>query len=71
MKPNMGNLDRMVRVIIALAIALAWYTDMISGTAALIGLAFAGIFIATSLVSFCPLYLPFGLDTLRKRKAKA
>jgi hypothetical protein len=66
MKKNMGTIDRVVRVLIALVIAGLWYMEVISGTVALIGLAFAAIFILTSLISFCPLYLPFGLSTCKK-----
>jgi hypothetical protein len=67
MKKNMGSIDRIVRIIIALIIAGLWYTETISGTVAIIGLILAGIFILTSFLSFCPLYLPFGLSTLRKK----
>ncbi|NQV51609.1 MAG: DUF2892 domain-containing protein [Flavobacteriales bacterium] len=70
MKKNMGTIDRVVRVVIALVIAALWYAEVISGTVAIIGLVLAAIFILTSLVSFCPLYLPFGLSTLRNRLTK-
>lgn len=67
MKKNMGNTDRIIRVLIAVVIAALYFAEIISGTIALIGLAFAAIFILTSFISFCPLYLPFGLNTLRKK----
>lgn len=67
MKKNMGNIDRIVRVLIAVVIAGLYFAGVISGTVAIIGLALAAIFILTSLVSFCPLYLPFGLSTFRKK----
>lgn len=66
MKTNMGILDRVVRVIIALVIAGLYFSEIISGTLALILIALAGIFVLTSAVSFCPLYLPFGLSTKKK-----
>lgn len=62
----MGRLDQIIRVVIALVIAGLWYTEVISGTIAIIGLIVAGIFIATSLINFCPLYWPFGLSTKKK-----
>jgi hypothetical protein len=40
---------------------------VITGTLAVILLIFAGIFVITSLVNFCPLYLPFGLNTGKKK----
>lgn len=66
MKKNMGNIDRIVRTLIAIVIAALYFTDVISGTLGLVLLVLAVIFLATSLVSFCPLYLPFGLSTCKK-----
>jgi len=63
MKKNMGNADRIIRVIIAVVIAALYFTNVISGTLGIVLLALAGIFVLTSLVSFCPLYAPFGLST--------
>jgi hypothetical protein len=40
---------------------------VISGTIAMIGLGLSAVFILTSFVSFCPLYLPFGIDTREKK----
>ena len=62
----MGNIDRIVRIIVALVIAVLYFTNQISGTVAIIGLVVAGIFILTSFISFCPLYLPFGISTRKK-----
>jgi len=67
MKKNMGTTDKIVRIIIALVIVGLYFADIINGTIAIIGLALAAIFILTSFISFCPLYLPFGLSTLRKK----
>jgi hypothetical protein len=66
MKKNIGSADRIIRVILAIGIAALYYSGIISGTTAIILLVFAAIFLLTSAVSFCPLYLPFGLSTLRK-----
>ncbi|MBL0049206.1 MAG: DUF2892 domain-containing protein [Bacteroidetes bacterium] len=66
MKANMGNLDKAVRIIAAVIIAALYYTNQISGTAAIILLILAGIFILTSFISFCPLYYPFGFSTKKK-----
>lgn len=68
MKKNMGNADRMVRVIIAAIVAVLFFTNVITGTLGTVLLALAGIFVLTSLVGFCPLYAPFGISTC-KRKA--
>ncbi len=66
MKANMGTIDRIVRVLVAAVIAALYFTDQITGIAAIILGALAAIFVLTSLVSFCPLYLPFGLSTRGK-----
>ncbi|MCB1165567.1 MAG: DUF2892 domain-containing protein [Leptospiraceae bacterium] len=63
MKQNMGLIDRIVRVAVAVAVGVLYYTNVISGTVAIILLALAGIFILTSLVGFCPLYMPLKLST--------
>ena len=66
MKKNMGSTDRIVRVLIALLVAILYFTNLITGTMAFVLLTLSGIFVLTSLVSFCPLYLPFGIRTCKK-----
>jgi len=63
MKKNMSSADRLVRVIIAAIIATLYLTNVISGTLGLVLLILAGVFVATSLISFCPLYAIFGVST--------
>ncbi|MFM8911863.1 MAG: DUF2892 domain-containing protein [Flammeovirgaceae bacterium] len=70
MKKNMGNEDRIIRVVAAIAIIALYFGGVISGTVATILLVVAGAFIATSFISFCPLYLPLGLNTIRKKLSK-
>lgn len=66
MKANMGTVDKAIRILAALAIIGLYFLDQISGTAAIVLLAFAAVFILTSFISFCPLYLPFGISTKKK-----
>ena len=64
---NMGNLDRIIRLTIVLAIGLAFALGKISGVLALV-LGVVGLaFLLTSLVGTCPIYLPFGLSTRLKK----
>ncbi|QBA63978.1 YgaP family membrane protein [Muriicola soli] len=63
MKKNMGSADRIIRIIIAAIVGILYFTGIISGTLGLILLILAGIFVLTSLISFCPLYAPFGIRT--------
>lgn len=63
MKKNMGTADRIIRVIVAALIGVLYFTNVISGTLAIVLIILAAIFLLTSLVSFCPLYAPFGFRT--------
>jgi len=67
MKANMGSTDKIIRILAAVLIAVLYFTNQITGTTAIILLVLAGVFILTSLISFCPLYLPFGISTRPKK----
>lgn len=69
MKKNMGNTDRIVRVIIAILIAALYFTGTLTGTLGTVLLVLAGVFVATSVLSFCPLYTIFGLNTCPAKQA--
>ncbi|HSM48372.1 MAG TPA: DUF2892 domain-containing protein [Draconibacterium sp.] len=68
MKKNMGTIDRIARVLIAILIGYLYFTKQISGTLGLVLIILAAVFILTSLISICPLYLPFGLKTNKGAK---
>ena len=68
MKKNMGTLDKGIRFVIAIAIALLYYFDIITGTLAYILIAVAIIFLLTSFINFCPLYTLFGINTCKVKK---
>ena len=63
MKQNMGTVDRAIRFIVAIVIGGLYFTGRISGTMAIVLGVIAVAFIATSLVSWCPGYAPFGFST--------
>ena len=63
MKQNMGSTDRMIRLVVATIITILYLTNTISGTIALVAIGLAVIFALTSAVSFCPLYLFFGINS--------
>ncbi|MDH4064731.1 MAG: DUF2892 domain-containing protein [Acidobacteriota bacterium] len=67
MKKNMGTVDRTIRALVAVVIAALYFGGQISGTLAIVLGIVAGIFLLTSLVSWCPAYLPFGLSTRKQR----
>jgi uncharacterized membrane protein len=62
----MGSADKTIRIIIAAVISGLFIGNIISGTVGYLLLALAAIFLLTSFVSFCPLYLPFGISTRKK-----
>jgi hypothetical protein len=66
MKRNMGSADRLLRLLFALLVPVLYLTDSISGTLAIILGVVAIIFLATSAMGFCPLYVPFKLSTRKK-----
>ena len=68
MKKNMGNTDRIIRIILAAFIVVLFFTKVLTGTLGIVLLVVAGIFVLTSLIGLCPLYLPFGLSTCAKKK---
>ena len=67
MKANMGGADKVVRLIVAVIIAVLYFTHVIGGTLGLVLLALGGVFVLTSLISFCPLYTIFGINTCKKK----
>ncbi|MBS1737912.1 MAG: DUF2892 domain-containing protein [Bacteroidetes bacterium] len=68
MKKNMGTTDKAIRILIAVVIGVLYFTNTISGTLAIVLGILAIVFLLTSFISFCPLYLPFGINTFKKKK---
>lgn len=66
MKKNMGSADRIIRLLLVALVAVLYFTNVISGTLALILGILAVVFLLTSVFSFCPLYVPFGISTRKK-----
>lgn len=67
MKKNMGVTDKRIRVFIAVLLFALYYFKVIERTLGMIGLGLALVFVLTSFISFCPLYLPFGISTIKKK----
>ena len=66
MKTNMGLVDRLVRSVLAVVVIVLYLTGQLTGIAAVVLGVLAIVFLATSAVSFCPLYLPLGISTKKK-----
>lgn len=67
MKTNMGMLDRSLRVLAAIVLAVLTYTGTITGNVAIAAWVVSAIFVLTSVVSFCPIYRVIGIDTCQTR----
>jgi fatty acid desaturase len=67
MKKNMGTADRVIRILLAALFAYLYFGGIVTGTWGLVLVILGGVFVLTSLVGFCPLYVPFGLSTCAKK----
>jgi K+-transporting ATPase A subunit len=63
MKKNMGSLDRIIRVVLAVVFVALGLFGVVQGVWAIVLYVLAGVFLATSAVSTCPLYMPFKINT--------
>jgi len=70
MKKNMGSADRMIRAIIAIILGALYFTGTIAGTAGLVLVVIAIVFLLTSFLGLCPLYTVFGIKTCRTEPKK-
>ncbi|HTI12094.1 MAG TPA: DUF2892 domain-containing protein [Puia sp.] len=69
MKKNMGSADRVIRLLVAAAIAALYFTNAIGGAIGLVLIIVAAVFVVTSLVGSCPLYSMLGINTCKTKKA--
>lgn len=67
----MGSADRIIRIIVAIVFAALYFTATVTGTLGIVLLVLGGVFLLTSLVSFCTLYLPFGISTCAMKGGKS
>jgi hypothetical protein len=68
MKKNMGTTDRVIRLLLAAVFAYLYFAGIVTGAVGLILVILGSVFVLTSLVSFCPLYTLFGLNTCTVKK---
>ncbi|MEK6753162.1 MAG: DUF2892 domain-containing protein [Chloroflexota bacterium] len=66
MKRNMSNTDRIVRIVLAAVFAYLYFGGIVIGTLGIVLLILGGVFLLTSVIAFCPLYLPFNFSTFKK-----
>jgi len=63
MKKNVGTIDKVIRILMAVVVIVLYFSGVISGTLAIVLLIIAAALIITSFISFCPVYWPFGIST--------
>jgi len=66
MKRNMSNLDRIIRVVVAVIFAYLYFSGIVTGALGIILIVLAAVFLLNSLIAFCPLYAPFKFSTYKK-----
>ena len=67
MKTNVGQTDKFIRIAVAVLFAVLYFTGSVTGTLGMVLLVLGGVFLATSLIGFCPLYALVGLNTCPKK----
>jgi hypothetical protein len=68
MKTNVGNIDRIIRIVLAIVLAGLYFGGIVEGTIGIIILVLAAVFTLTAIVGFCPLYTLVGLNTCPVKK---
>ena len=63
----MGSPDKAIRLVLAAVFVALYFMNVVSGALGIVLLVLAGVFVLTSFIGSCPLYLPFNLST-RKEK---
>lgn len=67
MKTNVGNLDKVLRIVLAVVMSVLYFTRTVEGTLGTVLLILGGVFLLTALVGFCPLYALMGISTCPKK----
>lgn len=69
MKKNMGNIDKSIRLLVAAVLTALYFLGIVDGTLGVVALVIVGVFVLTSVISFCPLYALFGINTCKTKSA--
>jgi hypothetical protein len=68
MKKNMGSVDKMIRLALAILMVVLYYTEVVTGTLGIVLIVVAVVFALSSFMSFCPLYTLVGINTCAVKK---
>jgi len=67
MKRNMSNIDRIARIVLAAIFAYLYFGGIVTGTLGVVLLVLGVVFMLTSIIAFCPLYVPFKFSTYKDK----
>lgn len=67
MKKNIGKMDRIFRLAIAVSLAILAYAQIIPANLTLTVYIVAAVIALTGIVRVCLLYKPFGISTCREK----
>lgn len=70
MKSNIGYIDKLVRILIAVLLLVLYFTDVISGAVAIDLFIVAAILLITAFINFCPIWHFLGISTKKKKYIK-
>jgi hypothetical protein len=68
MKKNIGYADSILRIILAMMAAILYFTDVVDDSITLIPMIFAAVLLLTSLISYCPFYSIFRINTYKIKR---
>jgi hypothetical protein len=68
MKKNVGSIDKIIRLLLAAFFIILFVLNLVSGIFGYILLVLAVILILTSLFSFCPIWMIFGVKTCKTKE---
>ena len=63
---NLATIDKIIRILLAIAFVSLYFLNVISGTTGIILLIVAVIFAGTAMIGTCPIYLLLGISTKKK-----
>jgi hypothetical protein len=68
MKKNVGKIDRIIRILIVIALAVLVYAKVVTGTLAIIFIVAGVVLLATSIFNTCPIYCALGWSTCKTKE---
>lgn len=68
MKKNMGNVDRVIRILLTILFVALYYTGTVAGWLGITLVVLGTIFTLTSFAGFCPIYAIVGINSCPAKK---